>query len=152
MPKLDISKAQVRTGSAYPDQYKKSVEGREKTVLGDLAGLSQFGVNRTRLKPGAASSLRHWHEQEDEFIYVLDGELTLVEDSGETVLKPGDAAGWKAGVANGHMLVNKSSRDAVYLEIGSRLPRERAHYPDYDLVYTRDENGIIVTHRDGTPY
>jgi uncharacterized cupin superfamily protein len=152
MPKIDIAKAQVRTGSAYPAQLKKPVEGREKTVLGDLAGLTQFGVNLTKLKPGAASSLRHWHEQEDEFIYVLEGELSLVEDGGETPLKPGDAAGWKAGVANGHMLVNKSSRDAIYLEIGSRVPRERAHYPDYDLLYTRDENGIRVTHRDGTPY
>jgi len=152
MPKVDIAKAQVRKGSAYPDQFKKPVEGREKTVLGDLAGLTQFGVNRTLLRPGAASSLRHWHEQEDEFVYVLEGEITLVEDGGETLLKPGDAAGWKAGVANGHMLVNKSSRDAVYLEIGSRLPRERAHYPDYDLLYTRDENGIKVTHRDGKPY
>ena len=152
MPKLDIAKAQVRTGSAYPAQFKKSVEGREKTVLGDLAGLTQFGVNRTKLPPGVASSLRHWHEQEDEFIYVLEGELTLVEDGGEVLLKAGDAAGWKAGAANGHMLVNKSSRDAVYLEIGSRSPRERAHYPDYDLVYTRDENGTRVTHRNGEPY
>jgi uncharacterized cupin superfamily protein len=152
MPKIDIAKAQVRTTSAYPEQFKKPCEGREKTVLGDLAGLTQFGVNRTRLPPGVASSLRHWHEQEDEFIYVLDGELTLVEDGGETLLKPGDAAGWKAGVPNGHMLVNKSSRDAIYLEIGSRLSRERAHYPDYDLLYTRDENGLRVTHRDGTSY
>src|SRR3954471_18362741 len=138
MPKIDIAKAEVRTTSAYPPQFKKSVEGREKTVLSNLAGLTQFGVNRTRLKPGAASSLRHWHEQEDEFVYILEGELTLVEDSGETVLKAGDAAGWKAGVADGHMLVNNTARDAVYLEIGSRAPRERAHYPDYDLVYTRD--------------
>ena len=152
MPKIDIAKAQVRTTSAYPEQFKQPCVGREKTVLGDLAGLTQFGVNRTKLPPGVASSLRHWHEQEDEFIYVLDGELMLVEDGGETLLKAGDAAGWKAGVANGHMLVNKSTRDAVYLEIGTRVPRERAHYPDYDLLYTRDENGIRVTHRDGKPY
>jgi uncharacterized cupin superfamily protein len=152
MPKIDIAKAEVRTTSAYPPQFKKSVEGREKTVLSNLTGLTQFGVNRTRLEPGAASSLRHWHEQEDEFVYILEGELTLVEDSGETVLKAGDAAGWKAGVADGHMLVNNTTRDAVYLEIGSRAPRERAHYPDYDLVYTRDETGLRVTHRNGEPY
>lgn len=152
MPKIDISKAQVRTTSAYPEQYKKHCEGREKTVLGDLAGLTQFGVNRTLLKPGAASSLRHWHEQEDEFVYILEGELTLVEDGGETLLKAGDAAGWKAGVENGHMLVNKSGRDAVYIEIGTRVSRERAHYPGLDLLYTRDENGIRVTRRDGTSY
>ena len=83
---------------------------------------------------------------------MLEGELTLVEDGGETPLKAGEAAGWKAGVANGHMLVNKSPRNAVYLEIGSRLPHERAHYPDYDLLYTRDENGLHITHRDGKPY
>ena len=152
MPKIDIAKAEIRTGNGYPAQFKKSVTGREKTVLGDLAGLTQFGVNRTKLPPGVASSLRHWHEQEDEFIYVLEGELTLVEDGGETLLKAGDAAGWKAGVPNGHMLVNKTSRDAVYLEIGSRVPRERAHYPEYDLLYTRDENGLRITHRDGKPY
>jgi uncharacterized cupin superfamily protein len=152
MPKIDISKAQVRTGSGYPQQFKKPVEGREKTVLGDLAGLTQFGVNRTRLPPGVASSLRHWHEQEDEFIYVLEGELTLVEDGGETLLKPGEAAAWKAGIANGHMLVNKSSRDAVYLEVGARAARERAHYPDHDLMFARDENGVRITHRDGTSY
>jgi uncharacterized cupin superfamily protein len=152
MPKIDISKAEVRKTNAYPAQFKQPCEGREKTILGDLAGLTQFGVNRTKLPPGVASSLRHWHEQEDEFIYVLEGELTLVEDGGEKLLKAGDAAGWKAGVADGHMLVNKSTRDAVYLEIGTRVPRERAHYPDYDLLYTRDENGIRVTHRDGKPY
>ena len=152
MPKIEISKAEVRKTSAYPAQFKKPVEGREKTVLGDLVGLTQFGVNRTKLPPGVASSLRHWHEQEDEFIYVLEGELTLVEDSGETLLKAGDAAGWKAGVTNGHMLVNKSSRDAAYLEIGTRVARERAHYPGLDLLYTRDENGTRVTHRDGKPY
>jgi uncharacterized cupin superfamily protein len=152
MPKIDISKAQLRTTNVYPEQFKKPVEGRQKAVLGDLAGLTQFGVNRTKLPPGVASSLRHWHEQEDEFVYILEGELTLVEDSGETLLKAGDAAGWKAGVANGHMLVNKSNRDAIYLEIGSRLPNERAHYPEYDLLYTRDENGLHVTHRDVKPY
>jgi uncharacterized cupin superfamily protein len=152
MPKIDIAKAEVRTTSAYPPQFRKPVEGREKTILGDPAGLTQFGVNRTRLKPGAASSLRHWHEQEDEFVYILEGELTLVEDGGETVLKAGEAAGWKAGVANGHMLVNKTARDAAYLEIGSRVSRERAHYPDYDLLYTRDESGIRVTHKNGEPY
>jgi uncharacterized cupin superfamily protein len=152
MPKIDISKAQLRTTNVYPEQFKKPVEGRQKAVLGDLAGLTQFGVNRTRLPPGVASSLRHWHEREDEFVYILEGEVMLVEDGGETLLKAGDAAGWKAGVANGHMLVNRSNRDAIYLEIGSRLPNERAHYPDYDLLYTRDEKGLHITHRDGKPY
>ena len=108
MPKIDIAKAVVRTTSAYPAEFQSAVHGREKAALGNLAGLSQFGVNLTRLKPGAASALRHWHENEDEFVYVLEGELVLVEDDGETILRRGDAAGFKAGIANGHHLVNKS--------------------------------------------
>lgn len=152
MPKIDVSKAQIRTTNIYPQQFKMPVEGRAKMALGDLARLSQFGVNLTRLPPGVASSLRHWHEQEDEFVYILEGELTLIEDDGETLLKAGDAAGWKAGVADGHMLINKSQSDAVYLEIGTRSPKERAHYPEHDLLYIRDENGIRVTQRDGKPY
>ena len=152
MPKIDISKAKVRITSSYPPEYRKAVEGREKTALGDVLGLTQFGVNLTRLKPGAASALLHWHEQEDEFIYVVEGELVLVEETGETVLKPGDAAGWKAGVALGHQLVNRSGRAALYLEIGTRAPRERAHYPGLDLMFNRDESGVRVTHKNGEPY
>jgi uncharacterized cupin superfamily protein len=104
------------------------------------------------LKPGAASALRHWHEAEDEFVYVLEGELVLIEDDGEHVLKPGDCAGFKAGVPNGHQLVNKSQRDAVYLEIGTRAAAERAHYPDCDLVLERDARGMRFLHRSGEPY
>jgi uncharacterized cupin superfamily protein len=152
MPKIDISKAKVRTTSAYPPEYQKVVEGREKTVLGDAAGLTQFGVNLTRLKPGAASALLHWHEEEDEFVYIVEGELILVEDGGETALKPGDCAGWKAGTPLGHQLVNRSGRDAVYIEIGTRAPRERAHYPGLDLMFSRDESGVRVTHKNGEPY
>src|ERR687895_1528846 len=105
MPKVDIAKAVVRTKGVYPGPYRSSTDGREKAALGDVAGLTQFGVNLTRLKPGAASALRHWHEQEDEFIYVLDGELVLIEDGGETTLGPGDCAGFKAGASNGHQLI-----------------------------------------------
>src|ERR1700751_2667007 len=118
MPKVDASKAKVRTGTNYPPRFQNVVQGREKSVLGDLVGLSQFGVNLTRLKPGAASSLRHWHENEDEFVYVLAGELVLIEDEGETIMRPGDCAGFKAHVGNAHHLVNKSQRDALILEIG----------------------------------
>jgi uncharacterized cupin superfamily protein len=152
MPKVDISKAKVRTGTNYPPQFQNVVQGREKSVLGDLIGLTQFGVNLTRLKPGAASALRHWHENEDEFVYVLEGELVLIEDEGETLLRPGDAAGFKAGVANGHHLVNKTQRDAVYLEIGTRAPAERAHYPDVDLEFIRDKDKVQVRHKSGEPY
>ena len=152
MPKIDISKAVVRTTTVYPKPFDRITEGREKAALGNVAGLTQFGVNLTRLKPGAASALRHWHEQEDEFVYVLEGELTLIEDGGETVLKPGDCAGFKAGVPNGHHLVNKSQRDALYLEIGTRAAAERAHYPDVDLVFERDDRGMRCLHKSGEPY
>ena len=152
MPKIDIGKATVRTATIYPQPWRAVTAGREKTVLGDVVGLSQFGVNLTRLKPGAASALRHWHEQEDEFVYVVEGEIVLIEDGGETLLKPGECAGFKAGVANGHHLVNKSPRDAVYLEIGTRAPTERGHYPDCDLVMERDGFKIRFLHRSGEPY
>jgi uncharacterized cupin superfamily protein len=152
MPKIDIAEATVRTKGVYPQPWHGVTHGREKTVLGELAGLTQFGVNLTRLKPGAASALRHWHESEDEFVYLLEGELVLIEDGGETVLRPGDAAGFKAGVANGHHLVNRSERDALYLEIGTRAKQERAHYPDVDLVYDKDENGVRFSRKSGAPY
>ena len=152
MPKIDIGKATVRTKGVYPQPWRSITAGREKTALGDVAGLTQFGVNLTRLKPGAASSLRHWHENEDEFIYVLEGEITLIEDGGETVLRPGDAAGFKAGVSNGHHLINKTQRDALYLEVGTRAKSERAHYPDVDLVGEKGDHGFRFSHRSGEPY
>ena len=152
MPKIDISKLTPRTGSSYPQAFKQATEGREKYVLGDVVGLTQFGVNLTRLKPGAASSHRHWHENEDELVFVLEGEIVLIEDTGETVLRPGDAAGFKAGVANAHQLVNKSAREALYLEIGTRATTERSHYPDLDLAGQKDERGYRFTKKSGEPY
>lgn len=152
MPKIDMAKAAVRTTSIYPVQFHPVCAGREKTALGNVAGLTQFGVNLTRLKPGAASALRHWHEGEDEFVYVLEGELTLVEDGGETPLRAGEAAGFKAGVANGHHLVNKTQRDALYLEIGTRSTADRASYSDVDMIAVRDAQGTRFTRRSGEPY
>ena len=152
MPKIDIAKAVVRTKGVYPGHLRKITDGREKAALGNVAGLTQFGVNLTRLKPGAASALRHWHEQEDEFVYILEGELVLIEDGGATLLKPGDCAGFKAGVPNGHQLVNKSGRDALYLEIGTRAPTERGHYPDCDLIMERDAKGMRFLRKSGEPY
>ena len=151
MPKIDIAKAMVRTKGVYPEPWRAVTEGREKAALGDVVGLTQFGVNLTRLKPGAASALRHWHEAEDEFVYVLEGEITLIEDGGATVLQPGDAAGFKAGVANGHHLVNRSQRDAVYLEVGTRARSERVHYPDVDFMMERDETGRRYFRKSGEP-
>ena len=152
MPKIDIASLPVDSRTYYPAPFDRVVHGRERKKLGNAAGLNQFGVNLTTLKPGAASALRHWHEQEDELVYVLQGEVVLIEDGGETVLKPGDAAGFKAKVANGHQLVNRSAHDVVYLEIGTRARHERAHYPDVDLLMVRDEAGARFTHKNGEPY
>jgi uncharacterized cupin superfamily protein len=152
MPKIDIPKIKIESSTGYPAPFRDAVAGRSRQRLGNVVGLDQFGVNLTRLKPGSQSSQRHWHETEDELIYVLEGELVLCEDDGETVLKPGDAAGWKAGVANGHCLVNRADRDAVYLEIGSRMPRDRAEYPDIDMKVHKDERGVHYTHKSGEPW
>jgi uncharacterized cupin superfamily protein len=152
MPKIDIASIKLDTSTGYPPPYDKAVQGRSRKRLGRAAGLTQFGVNRCTLKPGAASSQRHWHENEDEFVYVLEGEVTLCEDDGETVLKPGDSAGWKAGVANGHCLINRSDRDAVFLEVGSRAATERAHYSEIDMMVVRDEKGARFTKKNGEPF
>ena len=152
MPKVDIAKVPVKSGSFYPAPFKSEHEGRHKQALGEAIGLTQFGVNIARIKPGAASALRHWHEQEDEFIYMLEGELVLAENNGEVVLKPGDAAGFKAGSGNAHRLINRSNRDAVYFEVGTRAPSERVRYPDVDLVMERDQKGRRYLHKNGEPY
>ena len=152
MPKIDVAKVPVDGRSNYPEPFNRIVAGRSRLRLGKAAGLDQFGVNLTTLKPGAASSLRHWHEKEDEFVFILRGEVVLIEDDGETVLKPGDSAGFKANSGNGHHLVNKSSSDVVLLEIGSRAKRERAEYSDVDMQIVRDENGARYSHKDGRPY
>jgi uncharacterized cupin superfamily protein len=152
MPKIDISALPLRTGTGYPEPLRDMVKGRERKALGDAGGLTQFGVNYTRLKPGAASAHRHWHETEDELVYVLEGELVLVEDDGETILGPGDAAAFKAGVDNGHHLVNRSDRDALLLEIGTRSTHERCHYTDVDLAFSSDESGDRYTRKSGEPY
>jgi uncharacterized cupin superfamily protein len=152
MPKIDIDKIPVDSSTNYPKPFDKVVVGRSRKRLARTAGLDQFGVNICTLKPGAASSQRHWHENEDELVYVLEGEVVLREDDGETVLKPGDAAGWKAGVANGHCLVNRTDRDAVFLEVGSRAPSERAHYSDIDMRVVRDASGFNYSRKNGEPY
>lgn len=152
MPKLDIDGLPVDTRTPYPPPFDRVVHGRERRRLGNAAGLDQFGVNLTTLRPGAASALRHWHASEDELVFVLEGEVVLVEDDGETVLKPGDAAGFKANSGNGHHLVNRATADAIYLEIGSRSKYERVEYPDVDLVAIRDDQGWRFTRKNGDPY
>ncbi len=149
MPKIDIASLPVDTRTGYPEPLNRVVIGRERKRLGNAVGLDQFGVNLTTLKPVAASAWRHWHEKEDELIYVLQGEIILMEDDGEMVLKPGDAAGFKANTPNGHHLINRAQSDAVYLEIGTRSKTETAHYPDVDLVAIRDEKGMRYTRKNG---
>ena len=150
MPKIDLDAAPTRHGTGYPAPYDEPCRARRRWRLGDAAGLTQFGVNLQRLPPGGWSSQRHWHSAEDEFVFVVEGEVVLVDDGGETVLRAGDSAGFKAGDANGHHLVNRSDREAVLLEVGSRRPGvDRAEYPDADLLWSPQTG---YTHRDGSPY
>ena len=151
VPKIDIETAPLAAGTDYPPEFAASALGRRRFRLGDAAGLDQFGVNLLHLPDGAASSLRHWHTAEDEFVWVVSGEVVLVENEGETILRAGDCAGFKAGVANGHHFQNRSDQDVLLLEIGSRRPdQDGCDYPDIDLIL-RDGEGVY-RHRDGTPY
>jgi uncharacterized cupin superfamily protein len=151
LPKIDIDKAPTRFGTGYPPPFDAPCAGRQRWKLGDAAGLTQFGVNLLRLPPGQWTSQRHWHTAEDEFTWVVEGEVVLVEDEGETVLRAGDCAGFKAGVANGHHLQNRSAAVAVLLEMGSRRPEEDGcDYPDIDMVSRAGEE--TYRRRDGTPY
>jgi uncharacterized cupin superfamily protein len=152
MPKIDIDSLKSDSATGYPEPFRQIVLGRSRKRLGNAAGLTQFGVNLTTLKPGAASAQRHWHTAEDEFVYMLAGEVVLCEGGGEVVLRPGDAAGFKAGVTNGHCLMNRSGSDAVYLEVGTRAVHERAEYPDIDMRMERDEKGARYLHKSGEPY
>jgi len=151
VPKIDIAKVPAQPIASYPKEFAPVISGRQKQRLGDAAGLTQFSVNITRIKPHSASALRHAHDSEDEFIYVLEGELTLQENDGETVLKPGDAAGFKAGSGIAHCLINRTDDDAVYFEVGTRANSERVQYPDVDFVMERDENGRRFFRKSGEP-
>lgn len=149
--RIDIESAATVTGSAYPSPFDEPCRQRVRRRLADVADLTQFGVNLTRLPPDSWSSQRHWHTIEDEFVYVLAGELVLVTDAGEEVLRAGDCAGFKAGVADGHHLQNRSAVEAVFLEVGTRLPEnDEAWYPDIDLKALKGRAGY--SHRDGRPY
>jgi uncharacterized cupin superfamily protein len=151
MPKVDRAKIPFGNNASYPREFAPVIAGREKQKLGDAVGLTQFGVNIARIKAHSKSALRHWHESEDEFIFVLEGELVLHEEDGETVLKPGDAAGWKANGGIGHCLINRGDRDALYLEVGTRSKAECVHYPDVDFHMERDGSGRRWSRKDGTP-
>jgi uncharacterized cupin superfamily protein len=152
MPKIDIAKIPVDTVNTYPDPFWQPIKGRERKRLGNAVGLSQFGVNLTTLKPGAWSSQRHWHRNEDEFIYVIEGEIVLCENHGEIVLKSGDAAGWRANGGNGHCLINRTKKDVVYIEVGTRLVNETVVYSDIDMRLERDKTGARYLRKTGEPY
>jgi len=152
LPALDPKDLPEQSTTGYPELYKSRVAGRHKRRLGDHAGLKNFGVNLTRLDPGAESSMRHWHTKQDEFIYVLEGEVTLVADAGRQKLKAGMAAGFPAGRADGHQLVNETRRPVVYLEIGDRTPGDGATYSEADLAARLVDGKWVFTHKDGSPY
>jgi uncharacterized cupin superfamily protein len=150
---IAAAEAPLRTRpSLYPEPFASRTQGREKRPLGDLFGLANFGVNRTRLAPGASSALRHAHTKQDEFIYILSGRPTLLTDEGETELAPGMCAGFPAGTGNGHCLVNRTNGDVVYLEIGDRTPGDAASYPDDDLRAEHIDGQWRFMHKDGRPY
>ena len=136
----------------YPEPFASRVAGRDKRPLGDLFGLTNFGVNITRLAPGGCSALRHAHTKQDEFVYILEGRPTLVTDAGPTILGPGMCAGFKAGTGDAHCLMNETGKDVVYLEIGDRTAGDAADYPDDDLAMVTIDGRRQMTHKDGTPY
>jgi uncharacterized cupin superfamily protein len=138
--------------SNYPEPFASRMAGREKRPLGDLFGLSNFGVNLTKLAPGAVSALRHAHSVQDEFIYILQGHPVLVTDAGETPLSPGMSAGFKAGTGNGHQLLNRTGEEVVYLEVGDRSAGDSAIYPDDDIQAALVQGQWRFAHKDGAPY
>ena len=151
MPKINSDAVATRTGTDYPSPYDKPCRDRKRQPLGDAADLTQFGVNLLRLPPGTWSSQRHWHTAEDEFVWVLQGEVVLVTDEGEQVLRAGECAGFAAGIPNGHHLQNRSGQDALLLEVGSRrLAEDGCDYPDIDMII--DPGSEIYRHRDGRFY
>ena len=150
MPKIDVAAVPARVGAGYPAPFGAACEGRTRRRLGDAGGLQDFGVNLMTLPPGRWSSQRHWHSHEDEFVYVLAGELTLVEDEAQTLLRPGDCAAFAKGTGNGHHLKNFGTAVAVFLEIGSRQPDDLTTCSDIDLM-SHNRDGRFVR-KDGTPY
>ncbi|MSP48507.1 MAG: cupin domain-containing protein [Alphaproteobacteria bacterium] len=152
-PALDPMTLPCHRGSkSYPEPFRALVAGRERRALGDALGLKNFGVNLTRLDPGAASSQRHWHYRQDEFVYVLEGEVVLVTDAGAQTLTAGMAAGFPAGKPDGHHLINRSARPALYLEVGDRAPGDQVDYSDIDMRVREVTAPDVFTRKDGTPY
>lgn len=150
MPKIDVVALPKHTGAGYPPPFDAPCADRVRQRLGNAGGLADLGVNLMRLPPGNWSSQRHWHTAEDEFVYVLEGELTLVEDDGETLLRAGDRAAFPKNTGNGHHLINRSAETAVYLEVGTRAPEDVTTCSDIDMMSTNADGRFV--HKDGTPY
>jgi len=151
-PALDPDDVPEHRGSGYPEPFRARMGDRAKRRLGDALGLNRFGVNLVTLAPGAQSALRHWHTLEDEFVWMLEGEVVLVTDAGEQVLRAGQCAGYPAGRRDGHHFVNRSGAPARYLEVGSRIEGDNAFYPDDDLMWVETEAGVHAAHKDGRRY
>ncbi|GGH32642.1 Uncharacterized conserved protein, cupin superfamily [Cribrihabitans marinus] len=151
MPKLDLTRIDRRGGSGYPGKLAATMQGRSSQRLGPAGGLTQFGANLVRLEPGAMSSLRHYHMEQDEFVMVTEGTCTLVDDSGEHAMQPGDCAAFPAGDPNGHHLINKSDAPAAFLVVGTHTPQETAYYSDLDMMVKTDAGGSRFTRKDGSP-
>lgn len=152
MPKLDLTKAPVKTGSIYPEPYAGMVAGRSSLRLGDLGGLTQFGVNLIILQPGAMSSLRHWHLSEDEFVMVTEGDCIMVQDAGENLMRVGDCAVFPAGSTDGHHFINRSDKVAKFLVVGTKAKSEIATYSDVDMQVHVEAGKSWFTYKDGSPW
>jgi uncharacterized cupin superfamily protein len=152
LPALDPEDVPEKRGSIYPEPFRSRMGDRAKRRLGDACGLTRFGVNLVTLGPGGQSALRHWHTLADEFVYVLTGELVLVTNDGEQTLTPGMCAGYPGGKKDGHHFINRSDAPATYLEIGNRTEGDSGLYPDDDLMWIEDENGVFAARKDGRRY
>ena len=152
LPVVDPADVAEKRGSGYPEPFRSRMGDRVKRRLGDACGLTKFGVNLVTLAPGAQSALRHWHTLDDEFVYVLSGEVVLVTNDGDQVLRTGMAAGYPAGKKDAHHFINRSNMPATYLEIGNRTEGDNAFYPDDDLMWVEDENRTFAAHKDGRRY
>lgn len=152
MAKLDVANVPVRTGSIYPEPYAGMMAGRTSQRLGDAGGLTQFGANLVTLQPGALSSLRHWHQNEDEFVMITEGECVLVQDAGEVVMRVGDCAAFPAGSTDGHHFINRTEQEARFLVVGTRAKAEVATYSDVDMKVQMEGGKARFTYMDGTDW
>lgn len=148
MPRIDIDAIEPANRTGYPAPFDKPVEGRWWRRLAPVGGLTQMGASHVVLKPGAWSSQRHWHDDEDELLVMLTGEAVLVEDGGRTVLRPGDVCAWAKGVANGHHVINESAEDCSFIAVSAGDRNGSGAYSDIDMTFS----GAGYFHKDGTPY